>query len=89
MMNSDNGSDFLMSFFEKAAYGMDVSKKMTIEEAIEIMTVGSDMNKEVEKLSMSQNLGERGKGFAQKIIAQAIVVSYAQKKLMEEKEAEP
>lgn len=53
------------------------------------MTVGSDMNKEVEKLSMSQNLGERGKGFAQKIIAQAIVVSYAKKKLMEEKEAEP
>lgn len=46
MMNGDNRSDFLMSFFETAAYGMDVSKKMTIEEAIEIMTVGSDMNME-------------------------------------------
>ena len=88
-MSNDNGFDFMLGFFSSAAYGMKLSKEMTIDEAIEIMTVGSDKSKEVEELCSSKDFEKSGMGLVQKIIAQGIVVSYAKNKRVEEKKVKP
>lgn len=89
MMSGENGTDFMLGFFSSAAYGMKLSKEMTIDEAIEIMTIGSDKSKEAEELCASKDFEKSGMGLVQKIVAQGIVVSYAKNKRLEEKEAQP